>query len=491
MALPRPPASKRILICADHGLALVNFLQTDVVPTILGEGAQVVLLTDDAIVDRVRARFSHLPIAVEGMRLDQVRAYERTSYDLQWWLGFLRRVGGSRRINTRAMDSYVDQVMIEVSPRQLPVLPLALAARLFLRRSARCRAALVRAQQRFTPRIYQDLLDQFAPALVVGSTPGWRQDRYLLREAAARKLPTASVVVGWDNPSSYSLPGAPVRDIVCWSEIQKEELVLGSDWKPEHVFIGGIPIYDGYLSREWVVPRDEYFGLHQLDPKRKLLSYACSFVSFSPNYQNVEALVDLVASDRLGEPCQLIVRLHPNHFWDNWLFADERERIHRLARQHAHVHVVEPVPIGGELGYYSGEDVAEKASMMAHADVFLTVYSTMVVEAAIHDRPIVSVCIDAPRGWGYTRRFYLRKYSLALSRIGDWPTHDRFRRSGAGRVVFDRRGLAEAVATYLRDPSLDREARKAFVEREITFTDGSAGLRTGKALLALAEGGRP
>jgi len=483
--------SKRIMVCADHGLALVYFLQTDVLPTLLGAGSQMVLLTDDGIVDRVRDRFAHLPIVVEGMRLDQVRAYERKSYDLQWWLGFLRRVGGSRRINTRAMDSYVDQVIIEVSPLQLPVLPLALAARFFLRRSARWRAALVAAQRRFTPRIYQDLFERHAPALVVGSTPGWRQDRYLLREAAARGLPTASVVVGWDNPSSYSLPGAPVQDIVCWSDLQKEELVLGSDWNPEHVVIGGIPIYDGYIRREWVLPRQEYFRQHRLDPERKLLSYACSFVSFSPNYQNVEALADLVSSDRLGVPSQLIVRLHPNHFWDNWLFADERERIHRLARDHPHVHVVDPVPIGGGLGHYSGEDVAEKASMMAHADVFLTVYSTMVVEAAIHDRPIVSVCIDAPRGWGYTRRFYLRKYSLALSRIGDWPTHDRFRRSGAGRVVLDRRQLADAVAAYLQDPSKDRDSRKAFVDREITFTDGSAGERTGRALLSLMERGRP
>ena len=133
----------------------------------------------------------------------------------------------------------------------------------------------------------------------------------------------------------------------------------------------------------------------------------------------------------------------------------------------------------------------EKASMMAHADVFLTVYSTMVVEAAIHDRPIVSVCIDAPRGWGYTRRFYLRKYSLPLSKIGDWPTHDRFRRSGAGKVVVDKHQLAEAVSAYLKDPALDRQARRSFVEREVTFTDGSSGGRTGRYLYSLLERGDP
>lgn len=474
--------SAPVFICADHGLALVYFLQTDVARVLQDAGARIVLLTDDALVERIRDRFGDLSIAVRGMRLEQIRRYERSAYDVQWWLAFLRRVGGSRRINTRAMDSFVHQVALEASPRQAPFLPLAWGLLFLLRRSARARRALLAAQQRFNPPLYADLFEEFQPRLVVGSTPGWRQDRYLLRQAAARGVPTASVIVGWDNPSSYSLPGAPVDAITCWSAIQKEELVLGSDWDPARVHIGGMPIYDGYFRREWQMSREDYFRLHRLDPGRKLLSYACSFVSFSPNYQNVAALADLVSSDSLTDPCQLLVRLHPNHFWDNWLFADERQRILRLAHERPHVHVVAPVPIGGELGYYSGEDLPEKTSMMAHADVFLTVYSTMVVEAAIHDRPIVSVCLDAPRGWGYTRRFYLRKYSLPLSKIGDWPTHDRFRKSGAGKVVLDSGQLRSAVEAYLRRPELDRPARRAFVEREVTFSDGGAGRRTGEFL---------
>jgi hypothetical protein len=480
--------SKTVFITADHGLALVYFLQTDVYKMLQDAGARIVVLTDDQLVERVRQRFAETGILFDGMRLEQIRSYEQVRRELQWWLGFLRRVGGSNRINTTAMDSYVQQVLVEASPRQIPVLPIAWAALAVLRRSRAARQALVNYQNRFTSNIYGDLFDRYHPALVVGSTPGWRQDRYLLREAAARGVKTASVIVGWDNPSSYSLPGAPVDYITCWSKIQQEELVLGSDWEPEQINIGGIPIYDGYIQGRWLMPREEYFKLHGLDPERKLLSYACSFVSFSPNYQNIEALADLVTSESLAAPSQLLVRLHPNHFWDNWLFRDERERIYKLAEERPHVHVVEPVPIGGELGYYSGEDMPEKASMMAHADVFLTVYSTMVVEAAVHDRPIISVCIDAPRGWGYVRKFYLRKYSLPLSKIGDWPTHDRFRMSGAGEVIYTKDQLRAAINRYLLDPAQDREERRSFVEREITYTDGSAGRRTGEYLLSLIKG---
>jgi hypothetical protein len=472
---------KRIFISADHGLAIVYFLQSDVVPTLLEAGVEVVLLTDDEIHQQIEDRFGRPGLTIAGLRLKQANAYAQgIQPEIQWWLNFLRRVGSSSRINTEAMDSYIQQVGAEEGRRRLLVLPLAKAIIALLRRSRTARRRLVAKQMRYTPHIYSDLYTRYKPDLVIASTPGWRLDRYLLREAASRDIPTAAVVVGWDNPSSYSIPGAKVDWITCWSELQRDELVLGSDWTPEHVNIGGIPSYDGYFRKTWLMPRPEYYRLHGLDPQRKLISYAASFVSFSPNFQNIEALARLVSEDRLLAPSQLLVRLHPNHFWDHPLYSQERVMIQKLTERYPHVHVVEPVPLGGSLGYYSGEDMPEKTSMMAHSDVFVTVYSTMVVEAAIHDRPIVSACIDAPNGWNRAR-----KYSLPLSQIGNWPTHERFRQAGAGRVALDERSLGELINFYLQDPRADQENRHRFIKQECTFTDGSAGLRTAEYLVSL------
>lgn len=477
---------KRIFISADHGLAIVYFLQSEVLPTILKAGFEVVLLTDDGLKDQIEKRFGQPGLIVEGLRLKEARRYTQTTAPTtQWWLHFLRRVGGSKRINTEAMDSHIWQVDYEATGRRKTVMPLMKLVVGLLRNSRTARQTLVRYQMRFSPQLYTDLFEKYQPELVVASTLGWRLDRFLLRQAVQRRIPTAGVIVGWDNPSSYSLPGAPVDWVTCWSDIQKEELKLGSDWEAHRVHVGGIPSYDGYFRREWLMSREEYFRLHRLDPQRKLLGYACSFVTFSPNYQNIEALAHLVSGDQLAVPSQLLIRLHPNHFMDEPLFAAEREKIRQLARELPHVHVVEPVPLGGELGYYSGEDMPEKTSMMAYSDVFLTVYSTMVVEAAIHDRPIVSVCLDAPGGWNQPGRF-----SLALSKIGDWPTHQRFRQAGAGRVATNEGELREAINLYLGNPLLDQERRQAFIRDEVTFVDGSAGRRTGEYLVSRA-GRRP
>jgi hypothetical protein len=227
-----------------------------------------------------------------------------------------------------------------------------------------------------------------------------------------------------------------------------------------------------------VLPREGYFKLHGLDPERKLISFACSFVSFSPNIQDIEALARLVSDDRLAAPAQLLVRLHPNHFMNVERFIAERERIRQMARELPHVHVVEPVPLGGELGYYSGEDMPEKSSMMAHSDVFTTVYSTMVVEAATHNRPVVSICIDSQEGWP-------GKYTLPLSQIGGWPTHARFRESGAGRVAYNESELRAALNFYLESPQANQAERDAFIRRECTYTNGRAGIQTANFLLSL------
>jgi len=487
--------TKRIFISADHGMAIIYFLQSDLVPTLLGAGVEVVVLTDDDTKDKIAERFARSGLVFEGLRLKQAEAYaKKVSPRWQWLLAYLRRVGGSWRINTEAMDSHIWEVWAENSWKfRLGVwIPAALWT-LLLRSSSAARKSLVRMQTRFTPDpgLYTDLFEKYQPDLVVASTAGWRLDRYLLREAAQKGISTMAAIIGWDNPSSYAIPGVPMNYATCWSELQKEELVLGSDWNPERVHVGGIPSYDGYFRKTWLMPRDEYFKLHGLDPNRKLISYASSFVHFAPNFPHVEALAKLVASDTLTEPSQLLVRLHPSHFQDKpAMFGEERERIFALEEQYPHVHVVRPVALGGSLGYYSGEDMDEKSSMMAYSDVMVTVYSTMLVETAVHDTPMIAAVIDIPGGWDSVRTSSdgkKKKYSLSLKKIGNWPTHKRFREARAGRVAQNEAELRATLNAYLKDPALDAAERRAFIEQEITYTDATAGRRTAGYILKVLE----
>lgn len=473
-------ANKRVFVVADHGLAIFYFFQSDVISTLLDQGIEPVILTDEESIELIQDRFGRPGLKFEGLRLQEIQKYmNENSPAFQWWLDFLRRAGAADRGNLAVVQSYIQQVKSEAHSRRKSLFPLMELIIKVLRRSRTARQALVKFQSRFTPDVYDDLFNQYKPDLVIASSPGFRQDRYILRAATKHRVPTTAAIFSWDSTSSYGLPGAEVDWITCWSGIQKGELVDGADWKPENVNVGGMPPYDGYVRNQWLMTREEYFEYHGLDPSRKLLTYASSFVNLSPNIQNIQAMVNLVNSDQLSSPSQLLIRLHPIHM--SGFYKKEANQIRELAMMNPHIHVVEPVPTAG-LGFYSFDDMPEKTSMMGVADIFLTVYSTMCVEASFQERPIISVCIDSTVGWP-------GKYWLPMSQIGIWPTHSRFRASGAGRVATNEEELCEAINYYYANPRADLQAQKKFVVQECTYIDGSAGRRTGEYLISLLNGG--
>src|SRR5512142_2669123 len=186
--------SKKIFISADHGMAIIYFLQSDLVPTLLAAGVEIVVLTDDETKDRIAQRFARPGLSFEGLRLKEANRFATTFQPrMQWLLAYLRRVGGSWRINTEAMDSHIWEVWVENAWLwRLGIWVPGALATLLLRSFAWARRLLVDLQGRFIPRprLYADLFDKYRPDLVIASTAGWRLDRYLLREARERSIPT-------------------------------------------------------------------------------------------------------------------------------------------------------------------------------------------------------------------------------------------------------------------------------------------------------------
>ncbi len=106
--------SKKIFISADHGMAIIYFLQSDVVPTLLEAGVEIVILTDDETREKIAQRFARPGLTFEGLKLKEANAYAtKFKPRLQWLLIYLRRVGGSWRINNEAMDSHIWEVWVE------------------------------------------------------------------------------------------------------------------------------------------------------------------------------------------------------------------------------------------------------------------------------------------------------------------------------------------------------------------------------------------
>jgi hypothetical protein len=476
---------KTIFVTLDHGLSVAYFFETDLIKLLLEKGVRIVVLVPDAMLPLLRERYGNLNVIVESTCDAQVAKYKLGYHpSLQEYFEHVRRASASPRIPLTYVDRNRKWKETEAKGRHKFALILLRPVIWLLRHSRVSRLAFRRLQQKlFTSNIYTDLFDRYQPDLVISNTAGWRMDQYLLREASRRGIKTAAVIVGWDNPSSQGLPGAFVDYVIVWSEVHKHELVDGVDWPAKNVLIGGMPLYDGYISRKWVMPRDEYFKLHDLDPNKKLVAYAATALGISPNFHIVKLLADIINSQSLGEPSQLLVRLHPNHFKPYPHYQEEAKAIYELAKQYPDMHVVAPKEVAKGLERYSGEDFPEKASMLTYCDVLVTIYSTMVVEAALHGKPSVSACIDAPNGWG-------KKFWVPLHEIPYWPTATRINKANAGKTAMTADELCQYIDEYLANPDLNATERRRFLESELAFLDGESTQVTAKLLLSLLEKGR-
>lgn len=472
---------KTIFLVLDHGLGLGYFFETDLLKNLLANQIRVVFLVKDSMIEHVRAKVDHPNVVVTSMREKQIKEYQQRHHAGVFELiEHVRRTSAKHTIPITYVDTNRRRKEYEAKGRRKLILKLLKPFVLFNRYCRLTRWLFRKSLHWFdTPDLYGDLFEKYQPDLVVADTAAWRNDQYILRQAKNRGIQTATVIIGWDNPSSQGLAGGFVDFVNAWSEIHKEELAEGTDWPRENIFVGGMPLYDGYLSRKWLIPRDEYFAMHGLDPQKKLISFATTALNITPNLHIIEALIDVIRSGDLAHPTQLLIRMHPNHYKNQVNYRREYEQTIALAAQYDDVHIVEPKKMPKGMERYSGEDFPEKSSMLAHSDVLATIYSTMVVEAAVHDTPFISICIESENGWGKD------KFWVPLKEVPGWPTARRVNAMQAGKTVFTREELKTALMEYIADRSVDHAQRMAFAEAEVTYLNGESTQKVTNYLLGL------
>ncbi len=478
------PYTHTVFIAIDHGIGMAYFLNTDLLRILLDHSVRIVLLVQDEMIETLKNQFSNeRNIIVESLRLkDAIQYFTRYHGSLQANLDYIRRTSLGHKVLLTYVDTHRQRKEYEAESYRRKLALILMRPLIYILRYSKIARFFFRKTLNllFTPKLYSDLFDKYHPDLVISDTAGWRLDQFLLRQAHRKKIRTSTVVIGWDNPSSQGLPGAEVDDIVVWSEIHKKEAVDGMDWRPGKIHVCGMPLYDGYISGKWLIGRGEYNNLHSLDPTRKVISFAATALSISPNFHIIEMLAEVINSGELVEPSQLLIRLHPNHFKSQPHYQEERKAILALAEQTPNVHVVEPREVLEGMERYSGEDYSEKASMLKYSDVLVTVYSTMVVEAALHDTPFISACINTETGWE-------KNYWIPLSEVPDWPTARRVVRSDAGKTIFTRADLVLALNAYLKEKTLHAKERKDFTVQELTYISGESTSHTAETILSLLE----
>lgn len=293
--------------------------------------------------------------------------------------------------------------------------------------------------------------------------------------ARQQGLATGCWVNSWDNLTSK---GALLTDFdryFVWSEQMAGELRrYYRETRRRPIEAVGVPHFDWYRAPAMRWSRLEWCRRLGLDPARPVVLYGAATPFLAPDEQLVaEALHrDLEEAELPGRP-QLVVRLHP---------ADDGRRFAELARRDGVALQVPGAASAGHLSAFvpSDDDNRLQVNTMAHADVVVNIASTMTLEAALCDRPVVCVGYDLAPG------------RPAEAAIRQYYGFDHFRTVlalGAAPVADDRQALLERVRAYLEHPERDRAGRRRLADLWCSPWREGAGQRLAAALLAMTEAG--
>ncbi len=309
------------------------------------------------------------------------------------------------------------------------------------------------------------LFDRYRPSLLVTAGPGLIfAEIPLLRTAAQRGVRSMVVDASWDNFTNKLLPARRVDRLLVWNDVMKQQAVDLHGYRPDAIRVTGVPQFDRYFRAATLSSREAFFQRIGADPARKLVTLTTTARALYPHYERlIQLLIDAMNSGAWPHPVQLLVRVHP------------RDELERYA-QFLHVpNVIVEKPFRATVSAGDGltvdimpADTQHLADTMRHSDVVISVVSTISIEAAIFDTPIINVSFDGEQPEPFARS--ARRY-FCFTHFANLLRHN------PGSVAESPEQLVAQVGRYLTDPTLEAEGRRRVVLEQCQFLDGLAAER--------------
>ncbi len=320
------------------------------------------------------------------------------------------------------------------------------------------------------PKAYQDLLDERPWDVVLATHIHLLFETPLMNAAHRRGIPTVGIVNSWDNVYK-GIHAHPDRAVV-WSDVNKREMIDFEGYPAERVTPIGAPAFDSYFRPENRWSREDLCRHFGLDPARPLIVYATigQYVKFFEETYLVEALLRGIRENRFARRPQIVCRLHP---WTKTeLYEPYRDHPDiRFSRYENYVPTLNWCP--------TREETVLAGNLLAHSDICMTPGSTMALEAALFDTPVLVPFFNEyqPEVWDkyFTQRSLARHFG-------------RLVREQMLPVVYTYEEMIDWINRYLADASLYRQERERIVAEYVQFIDGKAVDRLVEVVMQAAGG---
>jgi hypothetical protein len=272
-------------------------------------------------------------------------------------------------------------------------------------------------------------------------------------EALRRGIPAATLVLSWDNLTAKGQIHADYSRIMVWNEVMRAELkALYPGIAESRIDIVGFPRFDVYrrpLPAEFA--RSPFLEQLGLDPSKRVMLFANSATkTFRTQPAVIRHICEAMQRGELPDDVQLLIRCHPHDDVEEYsVFRGwPRVAVWPDAERAKTQTLFEQTPASGEL--------LTLAASVQHSAVCINPGSTVMLDAALADVPIVCVAYD-----GDEQLPYWESYRTCY----DYSHQAQFHRVGATDICYSRTELIASICDALSNRRRKQAQRMAVVDR--------------------------
>lgn len=200
------------------------------------------------------------------------------------------------------------------------------------------------------------------------------------------KIKTITHILSFDNLTSRGyLPISHFDKYLVWNENMKQELIKYYNIASNKISITGTPQFDYHLDNKFLMSKTETYTKLGLQENDNYILYCANHINISPNEP---ALLEIILNEFLHDSelskYKIVLRLHP---------MDDYERWNSLLQKFPSITLSLPWAHDDKKAIFWGNpsvlDLKLYSNTLRYASIMLNIASTVSIDAAICDTPIV------------------------------------------------------------------------------------------------------
>lgn len=326
-----------------------------------------------------------------------------------------------------------------------------------------------------------DLFEKYPPDLLFSPYMFSPVDFRLLRQAKRRGVKTIATAKSWDVLTTKAFTRVRADRLVVFNEFNRQEAIELGDYDPKRLVVTGFQQFDVYAHPEIFMPRDEFIRSIGGDPAKRMVLIAVPGDWKTPHTKEIMRELDRRIEEGHFGPLQILARFHPKYPDSSESLKLKHFIYDRPGTLLSQKKVTSPDMGGIATSFqwtFTDKDLVHLANSLKHSDAVINTESTLTLDAAANDRPVILIGYDGDQTlpyWDSVARVYEREHYQHVVKYNAAPlvrSHDE---------------MEAAIKQFLQDPNYLRAEREDLKKHMLFKIDGKSTERVAAAVLEMLD----